>query len=61
MEGYDCLRQWRCDDGTFRNSEPHEVGKMTCKDGRVCEGIWQKEMVKYEGELADGKPHGRGK
>jgi hypothetical protein len=48
-------------DGAFRNSEPHGVGKMTYKDGRICDGIWKNGKIEYEGELVDGKPHGRGK
>ena len=49
-------------DGAYRNNEPHGVGKMTYKDGRVCEGIWKEGKIEYEGELDEnGKPHGRGK
>ena len=32
-------------DGAVRNNEPHGVGKMTYKDGRVCEGIWKKGKI----------------
>jgi hypothetical protein len=48
-------------EGEFRDNEPHGIGKMTYKDGRVSEGIWENEKIVYEGELADGKPHGKGK
>ena len=49
-------------EGEFQDAEPHGVGKMTYKDGRICEGIWKKGKIKYEGELNEnGKPHGRGK
>jgi hypothetical protein len=48
-------------DGEFRDAEPHGIGKMTYKDGRVVEGIWENGEIAYEGELANGKPHGRGK
>eukprot|EP00984_Skeletonema_dohrnii_P016927 scaffold7611_cov79-Skeletonema_dohrnii-CCMP3373.AAC.2 len=47
--------------GEFQDTEPHGVGKMTYKDGRVCEGTWKSGKIVYEGELVDGKPHGRGK
>ena len=48
-------------DGVFANSEPDGIGKMTHKDGRICEGIWENGKIKYEGGLVNGKPHGRGK
>ena len=48
-------------EGKFENNEPHGVGKMTYKDGRVCEGIWKNGKIEYEGELFNGEPHGRGK
>ena len=49
-------------EGAFQDNEPHGVGKMTYKDGRICEGIWKKGKIEYEGELnGDGKAHGRGK
>ena len=47
--------------GEFQDAEPHGIGKMTYKDGRVVEGIWKNGKIVYEGGLADGKPHGRGK
>eukprot|EP00984_Skeletonema_dohrnii_P022531 scaffold11656_cov85-Skeletonema_dohrnii-CCMP3373.AAC.2 len=47
-------------EGKFRNSEPHGIG-MTYKDGRVCKGIWWNGKIEYEGDLVNGKPHGRGK
>ena len=28
-------------EGAFRNAEPDGVGKMTYKDGHICEGIWE--------------------
>jgi len=48
-------------DGAFQGPTAHGIGKMTFKDGRICEGIWEDGKIEYEGELADGKPHGRGK
>ena len=49
-------------EGEVLNSKPHGIGKMTYKDGRVCEGIWEEGEFVYEGELNEnGKPHGRGK
>ena len=49
-------------EGAVRSNEPEGLGKMTYKDGRVCEGIWEEGEIYYEGELDDnGEPHGRGK
>ncbi len=41
-------------DGEIQDAEPHGIGKMTHKDGRVAEGIWRKGKIVYEGELANG-------
>ena len=54
-------------EGEFLNSQPHGAGKMTYKDGRVCEGEWRNGKmdkgigkrpdgsVWYEAEYRDGK------
>ena len=49
-------------EGALKDGALDGVGKMTYKDGRVCEGIWYKGEIVHEGELnEEGKPHGRGK
>ena len=49
-------------EGGVLNKKPHGVGKVTYKDGSVCEGIWKDGNIVYEGQLNEqGKPHGRGK
>ena len=48
-------------EGEIQNKKPHGVGKMTYKDGRVREGIWEDGKILYEGQLNKrGQPHGTG-
>ena len=48
-------------EGEVLNKKPHGVGKVTYKDGSVCEGIWKDGNIVYEGQLNEqGKPHGKG-
>ena len=49
-------------EGEFQKKKPHGVGKMTYKDGRVREGIWNDGEIEYKGQLnKHWKPHGKGK